>query len=164
MEEQEWEAGTSVHAPGPALPPRSWARPAGGPLVGLRARGDGILGLPGRPWPSLALGAPCPSPTPCANRRDSGTGHHALALASLPGLLLWLLPLLRPLPPDPQRGPAAPIPGPAGGQLSPGPVGCCPAAPAKEGAGKRSVPPEDGHCHQGPDQLFPPSPAGRGLG
>lgn len=116
---------------------------------------------PGPPLPLVPRASPrltVPTSTPTAQ----GVTHQSLA--SLPGPLLCLLPLPQPLPPDSQRGPAAPIPGPAGSQLSPGPVGCCPVAPAKEGAGKQSVYPEDGQCHQGPDQLSPLSPAGRSLG
>ena len=84
--------------------------------------------------------------------------------APLPGPLLCLPLLYQPPPPQAQHCPAAPILGPAGSQLPPGPLGCCPVAPAKEDAEKWSV-----HLQEVTATLDQPGPAlplaaGRGLG
>lgn len=66
-----------------------------------------------------------------------------------PNPLLHFAPLCQLPPPQAQRGPAAPVPGPGNRQLSLGPLGCGPVAPAEESArkgGEGSVHSEDGHC------------------
>lgn len=79
--------------------------------------------------------------------------------APCPNPLLHLSPLRQPPPPQAQRGPAAPVPGPANSQLSLGPLGCGPVAPAEEDARKGSVHPKHGPCHPTLSQPSPPSAA-----
>ena len=90
--------------------------------------------------PSLTPGAPSRLTLPVAV--PVAQGMSLQSLAPFPGPPLHLLPLYQSLSPQAQGSPAPLIPGPAGSQLSLGPLGCCPVAPVKEGAGKGSVHPQ----------------------
>ena len=138
---RQWKHTASTHThhtlppyPGPNLSPS--------PIL------DSVLedlnpGCPCRTLTPPSPLVPCPSPRltlPVAVPVAQGT----LLQSPAPflGPPLHLPPLYQPLPPQAQGGPAPPIPGPAGSQISPGPLGCCPVALVKEDAGKGSVHPQ----------------------
>lgn len=162
MEERDYEPGEQCPRPQVLLchlsPGRGlWEAPSLSSVLE-----DAILHLPDRPRSPLTPGAPSQARLTLPTGVPVAQGIPHQSLASIPGPLLRLLPLLQPPPPEAQGGSAAPVPGPAGSQLFQGPLRYCPVAPAEEDAGKGSVHLEDGHCHWGLDQLSPPSAAGMG--
>lgn len=147
---QGMDVGTE---PGDQCPCWSWLCPVGvlSSLDLVLEDWDSWVSLtgPGPAFPSVPRHRP---PLTLPARVPVLQGTSRLSLTLLLDLLLCLPPLLQPPPPQVQRGPAAPIPGPAGSHLSPGPLGHGPVAPAEENSGKGDVHPEDGHCHQGSDE------------
>ena len=147
---REWKSGdcepkhtASTHTHTPHTPP-----PHLGPNLSPSPSLESVLEdlNPGRPCRTLAPPSPLvprPSPRltlPVEVPVAQGTSLQSPAL--FPGPPLHLPLLYQPLPPQAQGSPAPPIPGPAGSQLSLGPLGCCPVAPVKEDAGNGSVHPQ----------------------
>lgn len=138
--------------------------PCGIPLLGSVLKDmDSWASLmdPGPPSPSEARPS-TPLTLPAGVPVLQGVSHPSPA--PLLGPLLCLPPLLESPPPQAHHSPAALVPGPAGSQLSPGPLGHCPVAPAEEDAEKGSVRPKDGHCHGAASPAHASRSSREGLG